>query len=70
MTSDTVLFSSDRNDLDGRSLSVRAERGYGDVVILKVSDDHGEVTLFFNDLDEISWLGNALIDAWAKLMGE
>lgn len=64
---DKVLFHSDRNDLDGRTLSVTAERGYGDVITLKVFDEDGGFTIYLHEPDEASWLGNALVDAWAAL---
>lgn len=68
--SDKVLFSSDYVSLDGRQVRVTAERGYGDVVTLLVSDEGGEHRLFLHDMGEVSWLGNALVDAWAAVMKE
>lgn len=62
---DKKLFSSDRTQLDGRRISVTAERGYGDVITLKVEDDTGSVAMYLHEPDEVSWLGNALIEAWA-----
>lgn len=69
MTNETakVLFATALPGEEGRHISVTAASEFGETVTVTISDNHGEFSFELHDPDEVSWLGNALVDAWAAL---